>query len=93
MINEVHPVKMEIELYPQAIELLEGITRKTGVSKSEIIEKMLLKYIPLNEERALELIIDDITTRTERLTKKQKKIVYVNILKFIADDCAENMEN
>lgn len=89
MMNAVYPVKIEIELFPKAIEVLEGIETKTGVTRSEIIEKMLLKYIPFNKERALELIIDDIVTRTERLTKEEKKSVYIDVLKFIVNDSVE----
>lgn len=85
--NEVYPVKVEIELYPAALEAMESIREKTGVSKSEIIEKMFLKYMPLDEERATELIIDDIATRTERLSAEKKKLVYSKVAKFIEAEC------
>ena len=79
----IYPKKIEIELLPDAIKALDDICDATGVSRSEIIEKMLLKYMPIEEDRAVEVIVDDIITRTERLNEEGKRRVLLRVKELI----------
>ncbi len=79
--------KLEVDLLPTAIAKIERISKLTGALKSEIVEKMFLEYVPFNEERALQLLICDIVTRTMSLTEEQKRSVYLKVIKFVADIC------
>ncbi len=83
----IHTEKLEVELLPSAIAKIESIEKLTGATKSEIVEKMFLEYMPFNEERALQLILADIVTRTMSLAEEQKRSVYLKVIKFIADIC------
>ena len=79
----IYPKKIEIELLPDAIKALDDICDATSVSRSEIIEKMLLKYMPIEEDRAVEVIVDDIITRTERLNEEGKRRVLLRVKELI----------
>ena len=79
----IHPRKIEIELLPDAIKALDDICDTTGVSRSEIIEKMLLKYMPIEEERAFSVIVDDIITRTERLSEEGQRRVLLRVKELV----------
>ncbi len=79
-------VKFIVEMYPAAFEAMDSICKKTGVSKDEIVEKLFLTYIPFLEERAVELIIDDIVTRTQQLSPQKQKSVFKEIIKYLESE-------
>ncbi|MBQ6796185.1 MAG: hypothetical protein IJO83_08625 [Clostridia bacterium] len=85
--QEVHPVKFEVNLLPNAVKKIESIASMTGTSKSEVVEKMLLEYVPFEEDRALQLVLADIVTRTSALSEEEKRSVFLKVIKFVADIC------
>ncbi|MBR5535180.1 MAG: hypothetical protein IKU60_00895 [Clostridia bacterium] len=85
--KEACPVKFEVELFPAAIEKIEYLSKLTKASKSEVVERLLLDYMPFDEDRALQLLFGDIITRTTSLSEEAKRSVYLKVIKFVADIC------
>lgn len=75
--------RIEIELFPDALRLIDSICNKTGATRSEVIEKTFLKYLPIEEERAIDLIRTDVITRTERLSEEGKERVLLKMKEII----------
>ena len=82
--------ELNITVCKETKDILDALSKASGLSAGEVIDRMILAVSPSNTEKAYLLILDQILIATQRLNHEQFNEVILMVLKALEDAFAKD---